>query len=205
MEKEIPEISLQRLPVYLNYLRSLPESEGTYISSGAIASALGMGEVLVRKDLAYTKATGKPKVGYVREELVAALEEFLCCNNKKNAVIIGIGGLGRALLGYGGFKNYGIDVVAAFDKDEEKIGTFVADKPVLDINGLEGGLKEHAAQLAIICVPASAAQSVADMLSKVGVKAILNFAPVQLSVPKGVIVRNIDVAGSLSVLAAMIK
>ena len=83
MKKDIPEISLQRLPVYLNYLRSLSGDDGKYISSGAIAAALGMGEVLVRKDLAYTSGVGRPKVGYVREELIAALEDYLGCNIKK--------------------------------------------------------------------------------------------------------------------------
>ena len=82
MKKDIPEISLQRLPVYLNYLRSLSGDDGKYISSGAIAAALGMGVVLVRKDLAYTSGVGRPKVGYVREELIAALEDYLGCNIK---------------------------------------------------------------------------------------------------------------------------
>ena len=95
MTRDIPEISLQRLPIYLNYLKSLPEGD-KYISSGAIAAALGMGEVLVRKDLAYTSSSGRPKVGYVRAELIAAIEEYLGCNKKKNAVLVGVGGLGSA-------------------------------------------------------------------------------------------------------------
>ena len=119
MNKDIPVISLQRLPIYLNYLKSLPEDR-TYVSSGLIAEALGMGEVLVRKDLAYTSATGRPRVGYVAKELISALEDFLCCNGRRSAVIAGVGALGRAVLSYGGFANYGIEIVAAFDSDVAK-------------------------------------------------------------------------------------
>ena len=130
MTRDIPEISLQRLPVYLNYLKSLSGEDNKYISSGAIAQALGMGEVLVRKDLAYTSSAGRPKVGYVRTELIAALEDYLGCNQRKAAVLVGVGGLGRALLSYGGFVNYGIDIVEAYDSDPAKIGMEVAGKKV---------------------------------------------------------------------------
>ncbi len=205
MVNEIPLFSLQRLPVYLNYLRALPAEEANnYISSGSIAKALGLGEVLVRKDLAYTSCVGRPKVGYVREELIAALEEFLRCNDKKNAVVVGVGGLGRAIMGYGGFFNYGIEMVAAFDSDPVKIGGSVAGKPVLDVNGLAEGCAEYGVTLAIISVPAPCAQSVAEKLVDAGVKAILNFAPVQLKLPRNVKAINMDVAANLAVLASML-
>jgi redox-sensing transcriptional repressor len=205
MNKDIPIFSLQRLPVYLNYLRALPEEEGNYyISSGAIAQALRLGEVLVRKDLAYTSCTGRPKVGYVRKELIAALEEFLCINNKKSAIIVGAGGLGRALLGYGGFTHYGIEIDAAFDSDENKVGTYVADKPIYGMDQLNEVISGASVTLAIIAVPASAAQVVAEKLVGAGIKAILNFAPVQLTVDKNVKVINMDVAANLAVLASMI-
>ncbi|MBO5328398.1 MAG: redox-sensing transcriptional repressor Rex [Clostridia bacterium] len=205
MINEIPEISLKRLPVYLNYLRNLDKEKNKYISSGAIALALGMGEVLVRKDLAYTEAVGRPKIGYLTEELITALESFLHCNEVRNAVIVGVGGIGRAILGYGGFKNYGIEMVAAFDSDEKKIGTTVAGKPVLSTTEFKSGLKQYNADMAVLTVPASAAQAVANELYEAGIKAILNFAPVQLTYPKHVIVRNIDVAARLAVLSTLIK
>ncbi len=202
MKSDIPVTSLQRLPIYLNYLKSLGESD-KYISSGAIAAALGMGEVLVRKDLAYTPAQGRTRVGYRRGELISAIEEYLGCNDKKNAVIFGAGGLGRALLAYGGFGNYGIEITAAFDNNPAKLGE-IAGKPVLDFARAREGIEEHGARLAIICVPASAAQGVADLLAECGVKAILNFAPVLLKVPEGYVVRNIDVAANLAVLSSQI-
>ena len=185
MNKDIPVISLQRLPVYLNYLKSLP-SDGLYVSSGSIAEALGMGEVLVRKDLAYTSATGRPRVGYLRSELISAIEEYLCCNGTHNAVIVGVGALGRAVLGYGGFSNYGIEIVAAFDSDPKKIGAYI---------GVE---------MAVICVPAAHAQKVADVLIEGGVKAILNFAPILIRAPENIAVRHIDVAANLAILSSMI-
>jgi redox-sensing transcriptional repressor len=202
MNKNIPEISLQRLPVYLNFLRSLPDQPNATISSGAIAKALDMGEVLVRKDLAYTSAVGRPKVGYSRKELIAALEEYLNCNNRKNAIIVGVGGLGKAILAHGGFSNYGIEIVAAFDNDPAKINTQMAGKPVFSVETLSDGVTTHAAKLAVVCVPAEVAQDVCDKLVKAGVKAILNFAPVQLKTPDDVAVRNIDVAANLAILAS---
>ena len=203
MNNEIPVISLQRLPIYLNYLKALP-SDSMYISSGAIAEALGMGEVLVRKDLAYTSAVGRPRVGYVTKELISALEEFLCCNGKRSAVLVGAGALGRAVLSYGGFKNYGIDIVAAFDSSPEKAGTQIAGKPVYGTDEMYEKVKSLNAELAIICVPAMCAQEVADALIKSGVKAILNFAPVLIKAPESVAVRHIDVAANLAVLSSLI-
>lgn len=203
MNKDIPVISLQRLPVYLNYLKSL-SGDKKFVSSGLIAEALGMGEVLVRKDLAYTSATGRPRVGYVREELISAIEDFLCCNAKRNAVIVGAGALGRAVLGYGGFSNYGIEIVAAFDSDPAKIGIDICGKPVYDIGDAENIFVNLNAEMAVLCVPAKRAQEVADLLISLGVKAILNFAPVLIKAPETVVVRHIDVAANLAILSSMI-
>lgn len=201
MKNEMTVTALQRLPVYINYLKSL-DDEVKYISSGAIARALGMGEVLVRKDLAFT-SQGRTRVGYIRGELIAALEKRLGCNDIKNAAIVGAGGLGSALLAYGGFVNYGINIVAAFDNDAAKIGTQIAGKPVYGMDGLQKCLKDNDITLAVLCVPAKFAQQVADNLISSGIQAILNFAPVLLKVPKGAVVRNVDVAANLAVLRSL--
>lgn len=201
--REVPVTSLQRLPVYLNYLKSLDDYD-SFISSGAIARALGMGEVLVRKDLAYTPAQGRTRVGYRVGELVAAIEDFLGCNNRRSAVIFGAGELGSALLSYGGFSNYGIDIVAAFDNDPSKIDKCVSGKPVFDNREAYAHIVKRKVTLAVICVPAAAAQSVADDIVACGIKAILNFAPVLLKVPRDVIVRNIDVAANLAILSSQL-
>ena len=204
MDKELPLISLQRMPVYLNYLKGMSAGE-KYVSSGHIAEALGLGEVLVRKDLAFTAAVGRPRVGYVTEELLAAIEEFLCYNGKRHAVIVGYGAVGKAILDYGGFGYYGIDIVAAFDCDGEKLGVSPSGKPVYDIADAKKEIARLGAKLAIICVPAQSAQGVADMLVDCGVKAILSFAPATLKTPDGVEVRQIDVAANLAILSSSIK
>lgn len=205
MNRDIPEFSLQRMPIYLNYLRSLPD-DGTcgYISSGAIAQALGFGEVLVRKDLAYTCCAGRPKVGYPRAELIAALENFLCVNDKKCAVLVGAGGLGSALLSYGGFAHYGIELSCAFDTDRAKIGTLIGGKHVYSVDIMGEKCAECGATLAIIAVPAAAAQQTAEELVSAGIKAILNFAPVQINAGEDIKVINIDVAANLAILASML-
>ena len=203
MKSDIPVTSLQRLPVYLNYLKSLNCGDD-YISSGAIARALDMGEVLVRKDLANTSAQGRTRVGYKCSELIAALEEFLGCNNKKDAVVIGAGGLGSALLSYGGFLNYGIEIVAAFDNDPKKTDAQISGKPIFSMQSAKENIQKLGAKMAIICVPAAYAQSVAEELVACGISAILNFAPVLLKVPANCVVRNIDVAANMAILSSLL-
>ncbi len=204
MKSNIPVTSLQRLPIYLNYLKSIRNTSKN-ISSGAIARALEMGEVLVRKDLAYTSAEGKTRVGYDMEELISGIEEYLGCNEVKAAAIVGVGELGCALMSYGGFANYGIDIVAGFDNNPQKIDVGCAGKPVYDIANFEYEAKRLNIRLAVICVPASHAQSVCDLLVESGVKAILNFAPILLKTPAEVNVRNVDLAANLAILSSTLQ
>lgn len=203
MNKDMPVISLQRLPVYLNYLKTLP-ADTVYVSSGSIAKGLDLGEVLVRKDLAFTDAVGKPRVGYVKDELIKALEDFLGCNAKRTAVLVGAGALGRAVLSYGGFKNYGIEIACAFDSDDKKCETEIGGKKVYAVSRMGEIIRKTQASLAILCVPSLSAQEVADALIDCGVKAILNFAPVMIKCKNGAVVRHIDVAANLAVLSSMI-
>lgn len=202
MKMFVPLTTLERYPDYLNYLRDLDYGETDTISSGAIASALGLGEVLVRKDLAFTESVGKPRVGYVIKELIAALQGALRCDVEKNAVIVGAGGLGRALLAYGGFDKYGINMVAGFDCDPEKQYD-VCGKRVYPTEKLADVIAEYGAKLAIICVPSQAAQSVCDNLVAAGITGILTFAPVVLKVKESITVRQVDLAANLAILASM--
>lgn len=125
----ISKLTLQRLPTYLSYLRTLPQEEGAAISAAAIASALGLGEVQVRKDLATVSDAGKPKVGYLIADLMRDLEHFLGYGTRNRAVLIGVGNLGLALLSYGGFADYGLNIVAAFDNKSALIGSAVDGRP----------------------------------------------------------------------------
>ena len=122
MTPNISKHTLQRLPMYLSYIQGLPEDAPKNISATTIAEALQLNDVQVRKDLASVSSSGKPKVGYNVKDLIAELEAFLGYNDIDNAVIVGAGSLGKALLNYSGFKAYGLNIIAAFDLCEEPTG-----------------------------------------------------------------------------------
>ena len=177
--KEISKSVLKRLPGYLAYLKSLPEGSATYISATALASALGMGEVQVRKDLAMVCDGGRPKIGYLRERLIEDISQFL---------------------GYSGFEAYGLNILAAFDAapmaDQTDDG-----KPIYPISQLESFCRAHNVLMGIITVPAKYAQGVCEKLIENGIKAVWNFAPVHLDVPANILVQNENMATSLAVLS----
>ena len=198
--KEISKAVLKRLPGYLTYLKSLPEGTATYISATALANALGMGEVQVRKDLAMVSDGGRPKIGYLRSGLIDDIEQFLGYDNTTDAVLIGAGKLGQALLGYIGFGAYGLNILAAFDANP--VGSQTDDgKPILHISELESFCKTHKVLMGIITVPAAHAQEVCDQLIACGIKAVWNFAPTHLDVPSNILVQNENMATSLAVLS----
>ena len=193
--------TLHRIPLYLNYLRSLPEGGSENISATAIAEALGLNDVQVRKDLAQVSSGGRPKIGYVTKRLIADIEEFMGYNDTRSAIVAGAGNLGRALFSYGGFSEYGLELVAAFDVDASLIGTRIAGKPVLSFDRMRDLCQRMKIRIGIITVPADAAQQVCDQMLESGILAIWNFAPVHLNVPEGVLVRYENIACSLAVLA----
>ena len=199
--KEISKSVLKRLPGYLTYLKSLPEDGPANISATALAAALSMGEVQVRKDLALVSDGGRPKVGYLRENLIADIEQFLGYDNTTEAVLIGAGKLGRALLGYSGFAEYGLEIVAAFDTNEAIGGEMESGKPIYAISRLPRFCKERKVLMGIIPVPAAAAQEVCDLLIANGIKAVWTFAPAHLDVPPHILVQYENMATSLAVLS----
>ena len=198
--KEISKSVLKRLPGYLAYLKTLPDTGSPYISATALANALGMGEVQVRKDLAMVSDGGWPKIGYNRLALIDDIEQFLGYDNTTDAVLIGAGKLGQALLGYSGFEAYGLNILAAFDvkpmAEHTEEGT-----PVYPMEQLERFFKSNKVLMAIITVPAVHAQGVCDRLIACGIKAIWNFAPTHLEVPDHILVQNENMATSLAVLS----
>ncbi len=199
---EMSKATLRRLPSYLRYLYQLDKNNVPTVSSTTIANGLGLNPVQVRKDIALVSTVaGKPKTGYVTKELIADLEDFLGYNNTRDAVLVGVGGLGRAILGYDGFKNYGLNIIAAFDVNDEVVGTEVNGKPVYHIDKLQGIVERFKIRLGIICVPSVAAQSIADKMVAAGIKAIWCFAPVHLNLPAGIAVKGEDLAASLALLS----
>ena len=198
--KEISKSVLKRLPGYLSYLKSLPEGTATYISATALANALGMGEVQVRKDLAMVSDGGRPKIGYPRQQLIEDISQFLGYDNTTDAILIGAGKLGQALLGYSGFDAYGLNILAAFDAAPAADQT-LDGKPILHIDKLESFCNTNNVLMGIITVPAQHAQQVCDKLIRCGIKTIWNFAPVHLDVPANILVQNENMATSLAVLS----
>ena len=194
--KEISKAVLKRLPGYLSYLKGL---DAQYISATAIATALNMGEVQVRKDLAAVSDGGRPKIGYERLSLMEDISSFLGYDNATDAILVGAGKLGQALLGYSGFEAYGLNILAAFDT--APAATEIEGKPVMHISSLPEFCNRRNVLMGIITVPVDAAQTVCDRLIDCGIKAIWNFAPTHLEVPDGILVQNENMATSLAVLS----
>lgn len=193
----LPMQTLRRLPVYLKYLQSLAGVQN--ISSVGIADALGFNTVQVRKDLALVSSGGRPRTGYVVRDLTADIESYLGYDDITSAVLVGAGELGRALLSYKGFAQYGLDIVAAFDIHPPKAG--VHGKQVLPAEKLAGLCRRMNIKIGIITVPAAAAQGVCDSLVAGGILAIWNFAPVRLSAPPHILIQSENMAASLALLS----
>ena len=200
VKKGIPKAVLCRLPIYLGYLKILPVNAPSNISATAIASALKMGDVQVRKDLALVSSSGKPKIGYVVSCLIEDLEVFLGYKVINNAVIVGAGKLGKALLEYKGFEDYGINIVAAFDNNEKLQGTTENGKQIFSIKKFKDLCERLKIKIGIITVPSEYAQSVCNMMIENGILAIWNFAPTHLDVPENILVQNENMASSLALL-----
>ena len=143
-----------------------------------------------------------PRKGFGVTTLIADIEKFLGYDNLSDVVIVGAGGLGKAFLGYEGFKNNGMNIVAAFDKNPDLVGDKVAGKPILSMDDFRQFVEEHKIRVGIIAVPKAAAQEVLDEMVASGIKAVWNFAPASLVAPKDVILKTEDLAASLSIVAA---
>ncbi|MCL2743126.1 MAG: redox-sensing transcriptional repressor Rex [Planctomycetaceae bacterium] len=193
--------SIRRLPVYLRFLKELRKQNENVVSCTRIAEELGQLSVQVRKDISLTCATGRPRIGYDINELIDAIEDFLGWNTKTNAVLVGAGSLGSAILGYEGFVEHGLDVLAAFDTDKRKIGTQIHHCRVESLDNLLEFSKTNNIQIGILTVPASAAQDVCNLVLKTGVQGIWNFTPVRLEVPEHIIREDVQLSASFAVLS----
>jgi len=193
--------TIKRLPLYLRLLRKMKADGEEYASGTVVARELGLDPIVVRKDLAITGAVGRPRLGFPMDEIIAAIEDFLGWSNTSDAILVGVGNLGRALLGYTGFEQHGIRIIAAFDSDPEIIGTQVHGKQVIDVKKLPEMAKEMHVQIGVLTVTASVAQQVADAMIEGGIRAIWNFTPTTLAVPDHVILQREELASSLAVLS----
>lgn len=199
-ESAVSKATVSRMPAYLRYLKGEAGKGVEYVSSAAIAKDMGLSAVCVRKDLALVSSRpGKPRFGFVVRLLIEDIEKFLGYHRWTNAVIVGAGGLGRAILSYEGFDNYGIHVIAAFDNSPAKVGA-VGGKPIYPMERLGDVVKRSDVKVCILTVPRSAAQEACDQVISAGINAILSFAPVHLRVPEGVKIKYEDLAVSLAEL-----
>lgn len=194
--------SVRRLPTYLHLLYELRARGREVVSCTHIADDLQLVSVQVRKDLAITGVVGKPKVGYRVADLITAIEGFLGWNNTRDAFLVGVGCLGAALLGYEGFGEFNLNVLAGFDNDPKKIGKSVHGKEVLPMEKLPNLVKRMHVMIGILTVPAGAAQEVANAMVLAGMRAIWNYTPVSLRVPDNVIVEDVKLASSLATLSS---
>lgn len=194
--------ALERMPYYLQYLRQLQKEGTMVIASPAIAADLSLSEIQVRKDLAAVSTQkGKPKAGFMIQDLIYNMEDILGYHNVKDAVLVGAGSLGRALLSYKGFDSSGMHIVAAFDIDETIIGAELYGKKVLSVNKLSGMCRRLNVHIGIIAVPQDMAQTVCDQLVAGGIQAIWNFAPIHLTAPDEILIQNENMSASLAILS----
>ena len=196
----IPKATLGRLPQYLQYLKSLPDAKGATISATMIAKGLSLGEVQVRKDLAAISGAGKPKIGYDREKLIYDLECHLGYERLTKAVLVGAGKLGRALLDYDGFEDFGVKIEAGLDCNKQALQVGGSAKSSFPIDSLGEYCRSNGIKLGIITVGQGSAQEVCDRLVESGISAIWNFAPCALRVPEGVLIKQENLALSLAYL-----
>ena len=203
--ESFPVNTVKRMPTYLRLVKSLSRGGRDVVSSAHLARDLDLDPIQVRKDLQMTGVVGKPKIGYSIPEIIKSIENFLGWDVESRAFLVGAGNLGAAIIGYEGFKEYGLDIVAAFDSAPEKVGQTVHGCEILPLEKLADlGHRMHA-HIGILTVPASAAQATADLMYFSGIRAIWNFAPVKLSMPEDVVVENVLLSSSLAVLTSKMK
>lgn len=193
--------TLRRLAGYYHYLKQLEGTGRDFVSCTRIAEQLMLDPTQVRKDIETTGLVGRPKVGYSVKSLVQAIEAFLGWDRLTDAVLVGAGHLGSALMGYTRFNRYGLNIVAAFDIDPAKTGSRINGREVLPLDKLSNLVRRMHIAVGIITTPAEVAQTVANLMVAGGVRAIWNFAPVMLDVTDDVIVENVSLASSLAVLS----
>lgn len=189
---EVPDIVVSRLPLYLRALNFLAEEGVETISSAELAQRLGISSAQIRKDLSFFGEFGKQGTGYNVEFLRKKIREILNLTRIWDVALVGAGDLGHALVHYGGFLGQGFRISLVFDNNPQKIGQEIAGLVIQPANRMKELIRQHGIQIAIIAVPASAAQKVTDELVAAGVRAILNYAPITLKVPPDVHVQYID-------------
>lgn len=196
----LPEPTLRRLPWYLAYISMLRSQKIEYVSSTAISKKLNVDASQIAKDLSFLNIRGKTRIGYEVAQLEQTLEEFLGFKTEHNAVVVGVGSLGAALIADSGLQRYGLEIVAGFDINPDIVGTTIGNVPIFNIDELQRRRSILKAEIGIITVPSEAAQGVADNLIASGVKALWNFTPYRILTDENIVVTNTSIYAHLAVM-----
>ena len=192
---------IRRVSIYSRVLSILVDKGVDIISSDELGKLSGCPGTQVRKDLAYFGQFGTRGVGYNISDLKSKVTKILGMSERWKVALVGVGNLGSAFIAHEGFRRYGFDIIISFDTDKSKVGKIYNNVEIKDISELKRVISEMNIKIVIITVPAQFAQKVADLLVDAGIKAILNFAPITISVPKNVILRNVDLSLELEALS----
>jgi redox-sensing transcriptional repressor len=196
----LPEPTLRRLPWYLAYVKMLDNQQVEYVSSTQISKELNVDASQIAKDLSFLNIKGKTRIGYEVKTLVKELVDFLGFKKKHNAVVIGAGSLGGALMQDVGLAQYGLNIVAGFDVSSDLIGSNICGVPIYDIGELAQRQKEYNVSIAILTVPVEHSQEAADMAIKAGIKAIWNFTPFRIKAPASIVIANTSIYAHLAII-----
>ena len=196
----LPEPTIRRLPWYLSYVRMLDNMNVEYVSSTQISKELNVQSSQIAKDLSFLNIRGKTRIGYEVRSLVVELEDFLGFNRQHDAVVIGTGSLGTALMQDRGLEHYGLNIVAGFDVRQEVVGHEIGGLPVYDVDQLATWQRKHGVSIAILTVPVEHAQEIADLAISSGMTALWNFTPYRIKAPENVVIANTSIYAHLAII-----
>lgn len=197
---KVPEPSLRRLPWYLSNIKLLKKKGERYVSSTQISKEINIDASQIAKDLSYVNISGRTRVGYDIDELIAVLEDFLGFSNSHRAFLFGVGSLGGALLGDSGLTHFGLEIVAAFDVNPALVGTSINGIPIFNSKDFSEKMKEYNVNIGILTVPIEIAQTITDTMIEGGIKAVWNFTPFRIRVPEDIVVQNTSLYAHLAVM-----
>ena len=197
---KVPEPTLRRLPWYLSNVKLLRKKGERFVSSTQISKEINIDASQIAKDLSYVNISGRPRVGYEIDTLIAVLEDFLGFTNIHKAFLFGVGSLGGALLRDSGLNHFGLEIVAAFDVNPDLVGTTLNGIPIYHSNDFEKKMREYDVNIGVLTVPIEIAQTITDTMVAGGIKAVWNFTPFRIRVPEDIVVQNTSLYAHLAVM-----
>ena len=197
---KVPEPTLRRLPWYLSNVKLLKQKGERYVSSTQISKEINIDASQIAKDLSYVNISGRTRVGYEVDALIAVLEDFLGFTNMHKAFLFGVGSLGGALLRDSGLSHFGLEIVAAFDVNPELVGKDLNGIPIFHSDDFEAKMKEYDVNIGVLTVPINIAQEITDKMVDGGIKAVWNFTPFRIRVPENIVVQNTSLYAHLAVM-----